>query len=67
MKTLSYHIRTSIFNGIRSNVKEHIRTSLHSQITWDIDNIMWVHFGFDGSVINNIYREIDIKVDGASI
>ena len=50
MKTLRHQVRGSIFDNIRSNVKDRIRYTLNAYITWNIDNQMWMFFNLIDSV-----------------
>ena len=64
MKTLRHQVRGSIFDNIRSNVKDRIRYTLNAYITWNIDNQMWMHFNLIDSVDDVTYSEIVIKIEG---
>ena len=64
MKTLRHQVRGSIFDNIRSNVKDRIRYTLNAYITWNIDNQMWMFFNLIDSVITTTYAEIDLKIYG---
>jgi len=68
MTSLRHQVRVSIFNDIRSNVKDRIRYTLNAYITWNIDNqMMWMHFNLIDSVDDVTYTEIGTKLDGTSI
>lgn len=68
MISLRHQVRVSIFNDIRSNVKDRIRYTLNAYITWNIDNqMMWMHFNLIDSVDDVTYTEIGTKLDGTSI
>lgn len=68
MTSLRHQVRVSIFNDIRSNVKDRIRYTLNTYITWNIDNqMMWMHFNLIDSVDDVTYTEIGTKLDGTSI
>jgi len=68
MTSLRHQVRVSIFNDIRSNVKDRIRYTLNAYITWNIDNqMMWMRFNLIDSVDNVTYTEIGTKLDGTSI
>jgi hypothetical protein len=68
MTSLASQVRVSIFNRIRSNVKDRIRYTLNAYITWNIDHqMMWMHFNLIDSVDNVTYTEIGTKLDGTSI
>ena len=64
MKTLRHQVRGSIFDNIRSNVKDRIRYTLNAYITWNIDNQMLMHFNLIDSVDDVTYSEIVIKIEG---
>ena len=64
MKTLRHQVRGSIFDNIRSNVKDRIRYTLNAYITCNIDNQMWMHFNLIDSVDDVTYSEIVIKIEG---
>ena len=64
MKTLRHQVRGSIFDNIRSNVKDRIRYTLNAYITWNIDNQMWMFFNLIDSVDDVTYAEIDLKIYG---
>ena len=64
MKTLRHQVRGSIFDNIRSNVKDRIRYTLNAYITWNIDNQMWMHFNLIDSVDDVTYSESVIKIEG---
>jgi len=68
MTSLRHQVRVSIFDDIRSNVKDRIRYTLNAYITWNIDNqMMWMHFNLIDSVDDVTYTEIGTKLDGTSI
>ena len=67
MTSLRHQVRVSIFDDIRSNVKDRIRYTLNAYITWNIDNQMWMHFNLIDSVDDVTYTEIGTKLDGTSI
>jgi len=68
MTSLRHQVRVSIFDDIRSNVKDRIRYTLNTYITWNIDNqMMWMHFNLIDSVDDVTYTEIGTKLDGTSI
>jgi len=68
MISLRHQVRVSIFDDIRSNVKDRIRYTLNTYITWNIDNqMMWMHFNLIDSVDDVTYTEIGTKLDGTSI
>ena len=68
MKTLRHQVRGSIFDNIRSNVKDRIRYTLNAYITWNIDNQMWMFFNLIDSTLLPVddvtYAEIDLKIYG---
>ena len=67
MTSLRHQVRGSIFDNIRTNVKDRIRYTLNAYITWNIDNQMWMFFNLIDSVDDVTYSEIVIKVEGTTI
>ena len=67
MTSLRHQVRGSIFDNIRTNVKDRIRYTLNAYITWNINNQMWMFFNLIDSVDDVTYSEIVIKVEGTTI